>query len=381
MNDRIFSKGELAATVRIVVFGLVAFALLAGSAMAQSSPHAAMRKSLVWLKAEGRGGEGGKFVGQDVDEEGTGVMISSDGLVLTTYHLIGALLDKEVDGQTVKISANIEEKSEFPRFGNVTIMNAAPLLDLLLLKIPPTSDPFIPAKIGSAADLKPEDTIYTSGFPHSANYTTQSGQVNSKDGPRGYLWTVTLPFLSGQSGSPVYDKDGRIVGIAKGNDERAENQNYMIPIQFADPLIAHMKLAALAGDLGKLETEIDPLRKQLQWSAHFSSDGREVLLSYNKLILGEPHVAKLRYNLYLTGGDITRYPAFPEMQEMDLDAKTTGDGQNFVLERAGTSVDRFRQDSHGKPAKEVLISIVPTLDSGEKLQPQTVAVEPAEPTS
>ena len=106
-----------------------------------------------------------------------------------------------------------------------------------------------------------------------------------------------------------------------------------------------------------------------------------MLLSYNKLILGEPHVAKLRYNLYLTGGDIIRYPAFPEMQEMDVDAKTTGDGQNFVLERAGTSVDRFRQDAHGKPAKEVLISIVPTLDSGEKLQPQTVVVEPAEPTS
>ena len=263
MNDRIVSKGGFASTVRIVAVGLAAFALFASSAMAQSSPHDAMRKSLVWLKAEGRGGEGGEFVGQDVDEQATGVMISSDGLVLTTYHLIGALLDKDVDGQTVKISANIADKSDFPRFGNVTIMNAAPLLDLLLLKIPPTSDPFVPATIGSAAKLTTEDTIYTSGFPHSANYTAHSGQLTSKDGPRGYLWTVSLPFLSGQSGSPVYDKNGLVVGIAKGSDDRADNQNYMIPIQFADPLIAHMKLAALAGDLGKLETEIDPFAQAI----------------------------------------------------------------------------------------------------------------------
>jgi hypothetical protein len=363
-----------ASTIRLFFLWLAAFSISTGCALAQS-PHEAMRRSLVSLVADGVGGESGALSGQRLQEKATGVFISTDGLILTTYHLIGGLLEKSVDGQTVTISANIGEKSSTPRFGNVTIVNSMPLLDLLLLKVPPASDPFVAAKIGTAENLTPADVIFTSGFPETANYTVEQGHLTSKDGPRGYLWTVSLPFTSGQSGSPVYDKDGLIVGIAKGNDNRAANQNYMIPIQFADPLIAHLKIAAVEGKLALLAKDIDPLRRHFEWAGRYSEDGREVLLGYTKMIASELQVRKLAYNVYLTGGGFSRWKAFPGLKEIDVVSTGPADG-NILIDDVAAMIDSFENFIRYKPIEEIRIVFKPTLSTGETLPAQTVFVEP-----
>jgi S1-C subfamily serine protease len=358
----------------ILRIALLSIAMAGGEAAAQS-PHEAMRRSLVALVADGIGGEGGAFTGQTVEERATGVLISTDGLILTTYHLIGGLLERSVDGQTVAISANIGEKSATPRFTNVTIMNSMPLLDLLLLKIPPAADPFHAATIGTADALTTSDPLFTSGFPEAANYTVEEGHLNSKDGPRGYLWTVDMPFASGQSGSPIYDKDGTVVGIAKGNDDRAPHQNYMIPIQFADPLIAHLKLAAVEGRLAKLARDIDPLRRHFEWTGRYSEDGREVLLGYTKLMASDLQVRKLAYNVYLEADNFDRWKAFPGLKEIDVEPTGPAEG-TILMEDVAQAIDSFESFIRYKPIKEIRIVFVPTLSSGETLPPQTVYVEP-----
>jgi hypothetical protein len=373
MAKRKRSVGTFPSSIGLLVW-LIAMAMPAGAARAQSQ-HEAMRESLVSLVADGIGGEGGAFTGQHVEERATGVLISTDGLILTTYHLIGGLLAKSVDGQTVAISANIGEKSATPRFTNVTIMNSMPLLDLLLLKVPPASDPYVAARIGTAEELETSDSIFTSGFPESANYTAEEGRLNSKDGPRGYLWTVNLPFASGQSGSPIYDKDGVIVGIAKGSDDRAPHQNYMIPIQFADPLIAHLKLAAVEGRLTKLARDIDPLRRHFEWSGRYSEDGREVLLGYTKLMASDLQVRRLAYNVYLTAEDIGPWKAFPGLKEIDVEPTGPAEGR-ILMEGVAGAIDGFESFIRYKPIAQIRIVFVPTLSTGETLPAQTVIVEP-----
>ena len=362
------------------------------SALAQDV-HAKIRPSLVYLKATGIQSEESALAGQKVSEQATGFIISDDGLVLTTYHLIGSL-GPNVDGQTVAIEATIGRKAATPQFTEVPVMNAMPLLDLLLLKLPRGTDPYKAVEIGSAANLQTSDTVFTSGFPRSDDYITDDGKLSERGGPRGHLWTMTdMQMEGGQSGSPVYDANGTVVAIAKGSNKSAPNRSYVIPMQFADPLLAHLRLARISGEvvridgilkdhdpkrldesLQQLQQAIDAVRKNVEWHADFSDDRKHVRLDYRKLIGGKPHIDKVEYDLFLTG----RNPRFSPNGPQQL-ARNSGGGEGsggtFVMENLGTQISNLRTNmNRSEPFNEIRLDIIPILETGENLPPRTIYI-------
>jgi hypothetical protein len=363
--------------------------LSAAPGLAHGDPHPAMRKSLVYLKASGITGGSGATVGQPVEQEATGFFVSDDGLILTTYHLLGDLGD--VDGQTVTIAAHVGSKTGQPAFDNATIMNAAPLLDLLLLKVDPGIDTIVPVKLGTAESLSTDDDIYTSGFRETSPYHTDRGHLTSRTGPRGHLWTVSTRFESGQSGSPIYNAEGRVIGIAKGNDGKAPDQNYMVPIQFADPLLAHLRLLEMQKEIGAIsdlltvndprmmKTEIDALsanfdavRQHFAWSGEFADDGR-LLIHYSKLIAGEPHVERIIYSVDMAL-PLNRFTLSQQEQ-----VRTSGGGPDaadgtFALAEVGHIIAAFRAAT--KPSLgRIRIRLVPVLADGTRLHYDEVFVD------
>ena len=44
------------------------------------------------------------------------------------------------------------------------------------------------------------------------------------------LWQVNMEVLPGSSGSPVFDQDGRLVGVVKGRYRGTETRGFLIPI-------------------------------------------------------------------------------------------------------------------------------------------------------
>lgn len=271
---------------------------------AQESAHAKIRQSLVYLEASGLNATNGtKPVTQ-----ATGFLVSNDGFILTTYHLLSEL--GQVAPESVVIRANVGEKAVQLKYAAAPV-NAVAELDLLLLKIPPGLEPYHPVKLGTLEDAQNAAAINTSGFPKSANYRPDSGSIGSKDTSSGYLWEVNdMPFDFGQSGSPVYTDDGVVVGVAKGQLDGSPGVNYMIPVQFSDSLLATIRLSdmqaqitSLTSRLTELEaTKVDPAREQLkkavenideiasnfEWSA--VADGNNIRVVYRKLANTGPQV-------------------------------------------------------------------------------------------
>jgi hypothetical protein len=288
-------------------WAIMALLTWTAQASAQESAHDKIRKSLVYLEASGKGISGAE-TGVRKRTQATGFLVSDDGFILTTHHLLSGLAP--VEPTSVVIRANVGEKVEVLKYEALPV-NAAAELDLLLLKIPPGLEPHKPVKLGTLKEARGALEVYTSGFPKSANYRLDNGTIGSKDTLSAYLWEVNdMPFDFGQSGSPVYTADGTVVGMAKGQLEGAPGVNYMIPIQLADSLLAsfrlsdiEMQIARITGPLADFDVNridlaerqlkmamesIEEIASNIDWSA--SVNGNDIRLNYRKLVSVGPQV-------------------------------------------------------------------------------------------
>ena len=208
--------------------------IIAGDSMAQAQEvHKLIRPSLVYLKATAKGASGTETV-VTKETTATGFLVSEDGLVLTVYHLISKLGD--VVPQTVRIEARISEKNANPI--RAAIVDASINTDLLLLKIPPGAKEYTKVSLGNAQSHDDDDAIYTSGFAKLISYRKQEGKIETREGPGGHLWATGLKFEYGQRGSPIYNAAGEVIGIVEGDKGTL---SYMIPIGFADSLLAQVR--------------------------------------------------------------------------------------------------------------------------------------------
>lgn len=188
--------------------------------------HAATRDdnlfpSLVAIVASGEDPNGVPYSSQT-----TGFVISSDGLVLTTYHLLSDLPQTLVLS-SLKISFAIADRQSSPITTDLSAIVAKDLLnDVLLFRIPSPAHNrqnlcFLPASKDNTI-MTNSTPIYTSGFPAAVAYVTFSG-VDNFPGP-GNTEVVSLNIgFKGQSGSPIYTEKGEIIGMAKG-EYQVDNQ-------------------------------------------------------------------------------------------------------------------------------------------------------------
>jgi S1-C subfamily serine protease len=102
-------------------------------------------------------------------------------------------------------------------------------LDLLLLWVPRESghsDFTLP--IASASD---GETIFVIGHPEGLKYTLSNGMVSRMD--QGPMFQISAPVSPGNSGGPVFDNEGNLVGIVTSKmdrsvDPNAENLNFAV---------------------------------------------------------------------------------------------------------------------------------------------------------
>jgi S1-C subfamily serine protease len=135
---------------------------------------------------------------------GTGFFITTDGYVLTSYHAVK-------EGNKVVIITQEEEKEVAAR-----IVQVDPDHDVALLKADIVS---LPLLISPASGLLKGDEVFTLGYPlviiqgraQKANF----GRVNALSGVKDdirYL-QIDVPMQPGNSGGPLIDKRGKVVGI------------------------------------------------------------------------------------------------------------------------------------------------------------------------
>lgn len=176
--------------------------------------------------------------GKDHTVSGSGIIVSHDGYIMTNAHCVSDALAAELPMQV--------ELYDGRTFTGV-IVGADSETDVALLKIEAQG---LQAANLSTSKLKNCQTIYVMGHPDSdLKFTMTSGiisgqdrKVDFSDGNILRMFQFDAAVNPGNSGGPVYDIYGAVVGMvtAKYMSLTSEGLGFAIPIQDA---------AAIAGEL------------------------------------------------------------------------------------------------------------------------------------
>jgi serine protease Do len=189
--------------------------------------HQTVRSALVSISVKAE-----TEVGTPLEAEGTGFLVSDDGYILTSYHLLAAMAKAKEGSIVIRISIG-EKKPDRDR--TAFVVDANPYVDVLMLKTPTRDTPFPYLKLGTSRSLQiASDPIFTAGFPSTLpTWVVVPTSISSFDGPGGHTWTLSNAVDAGQSGSPVYRASGEVVGIVKG---MVGAQAAFVPIDLAGGL-------------------------------------------------------------------------------------------------------------------------------------------------
>ncbi len=184
--------------------------------------HRAIAPSLVYISTQ-RAGSAGSEVGT-----GAGVVVKSDGSVLTALHV--------VDGAT-RITARFADGTE----AGATVANQQPASDIAVLTVDRLPQVVVPAVLGGGARVG--DPVFADGHPLgladslSAGVVSALGRTVRVDGGRSLsdLIQFDAAVNPGNSGGPLLDRDGHVIGIVTGLANPSK-QGFFVGIGFAVPI-------------------------------------------------------------------------------------------------------------------------------------------------
>ncbi|MBQ2217763.1 MAG: trypsin-like peptidase domain-containing protein [Firmicutes bacterium] len=185
------------------------------------------------------GGNGGTY---DTTMVGTGVIVDESGYILTNSHVVN-------DGDTKSVTVSLYDGSDVEG----TVLWNDSTLDLAVIKIEDTGDLV-------AADLGDSDTVnigaYAAAignplgleFERSMSQGIISGlnrSIQVSDGSK----TTTMEGLmqtdatinSGNSGGPLFNSKGQVIGINTAKASSGEGMGFAIPINVAKPIVEQVK--------------------------------------------------------------------------------------------------------------------------------------------
>jgi len=158
--------------------------------------------------------------------QGSGFLVSSDGIVLTNAHVVDGA--KEV---TVKLSNHREYKAK--------VLGADRSSDIAVLKIDARDLPTV--RLGDSNKVNVGDYVLAIGEPFGLEETATAGIVSAKG--RSLPGDGYVPFIQtdaavnpGNSGGPLFDSNGNVVGINAQiytNSGGYEGVSFAIPINLA----------------------------------------------------------------------------------------------------------------------------------------------------
>ena len=203
------------------------------------------------------------FFGGSYDSEaaGTGIIVSSNGYILTNKHVI--------DGAT-KISVVLDDGTTFE---DVKIAEVDPLNDVAFLKISDVSD-LKAATLGDSKTINVgqqviaignalgqyQNTVTSgiiSGIGRSLTSTDSTGSMSEELSD---MIQTDAAINSGNSGGPLVNAAGEVIGINTATSSTAENMGFAIPISSVKGMLAQLteKGEAARAYIGVYGIEITP---------------------------------------------------------------------------------------------------------------------------
>jgi serine protease Do len=163
---------------------------------------------------------------------GSGFIISSDGYILTNYHVVAG-----ADEIKVKLSDSREFKG--------VLKGGDEKLDLALIKIDAKGN--LPAApLGDSDALEVGEPVMAIGNPFGLAQTVTAGIVSAKgrvigSGPYDDFIQTDASINPGNSGGPLFNSKGEVVGINTAIIAGGQGIGFAIPINMAKEIIPQLK--------------------------------------------------------------------------------------------------------------------------------------------
>jgi S1-C subfamily serine protease len=232
---------------RIIFLAVFALAALPPNVSAQSSIIDEIQKlqpAIVGIKAvntdiyaskpqiAGINPQTGKLVimrkagGAKYDRYGAGVIIHPSGIIVTNAHTM-------VNADGIKVI--LHDETELP----AQVLLAVKDLDFGLLKID-LPYPVDPVALGDSNDVQLRDEVITVGNSSFLKQTISGGKVKSlgtsrsnkiEGAPRANdLIHTTINMYEGDSGGPLFNKKGALIGLVTAKEVASDHSSFAIPI-------------------------------------------------------------------------------------------------------------------------------------------------------
>jgi serine protease Do len=175
-----------------------------------------------------------------VHGQGSGFIVSKDGLILTNAHVV-----QDMDEVTVKLSDRREYKAN--------VLGSDPGTDIAVLKINASNLPVV--TLGDPGRLGVGDYVLAIGSPFGFEQSATAGIVSATG--RSLPGDAYVPFIQtdvavnpGNSGGPLFDANGAVVGI---NSQIYSRTGGYQGVSFAIPIDVALRVKEQIVTTGKVE--------------------------------------------------------------------------------------------------------------------------------
>lgn len=172
---------------------------------------------------------------------GSGFIISEDGYILTNNHVV-----EDADEIIVALSDRREREAE--------LIGSDPASDLALLKIDASGLPTV--SLGNSEKLKVGEWVVAIGSPFGFELSVTAGIVSAKGRSLPDENGNYVPFIQtdvainpGNSGGPLFDLDGKVVGI---NSQIFTRSGGFMGLSFAIPIDVAMEVVEQLKEKGSV---------------------------------------------------------------------------------------------------------------------------------
>lgn len=178
---------------------------------------------------------------------GSGVIVSTDGYIVTNNHVVSTEDGNDADEILVKLNDGRELEAE--------IIGRDPLTDVAIIKVDASGLPAI--TIADSDNIAVGDVVFAIGNPMGVGLTVTQGIVSAKNrsigiyGERGYenFIQTDASINPGNSGGALVDSEGRLVGV---NSAILSRSGGNIGIGFAIPSNLAMNISTQLAEAGEV---------------------------------------------------------------------------------------------------------------------------------
>ena len=178
------------------------------------------------------------------DVVGSGFIISKDGRIVTNLHVI-----KELKSASVQLA-------DGQMFNSISVLGVDEQHDLAIIRIPGVN--LTPLAVRGSNPPTVGETVLIAGSPRGLEGTITAGILSSvRDSGEGFKVLQTDAAVNpGNSGGPMVNSKGQVIGVVSFKLRSSEGLNFGIPISYVNDLLNElhqpMSLAQMRSNIAQL---------------------------------------------------------------------------------------------------------------------------------